>query len=243
MPQPPADPNTPPDKRPQPAVETFTIDGAVIEVPTDALVPRLRGRLMDGGYEGHERALLRTHLRPGDRVLDLGAGAGLVSITAARIVGAVNVTSVEANPAMLRHLRRNLRRNVGAEGTVLHMAVVGDDDTRDTIDLHVHPGFWSASTLPRRAQNAHSCSVKAKPIGKLIRRSGATAIAMDVEGAEEQVLATPLPGQVRLLVVEMHPALYGEPVRDAILRRLAAQGFTDVGGRRTEEVFVLARGG
>ena len=66
---------------------------------------------------------------------------------------------------------------------------------------------------------------------------------MDVEGAEEQVLATPLPGQVRLLVVEMHPALYGEPARDAILRRLAAQGFTDVGGRRTEEVFVLARGG
>ena len=35
----------------------FTIDGAEIEVPVAALVPRLRGRLRDGGYEGHERAL------------------------------------------------------------------------------------------------------------------------------------------------------------------------------------------
>lgn len=220
----------------------FTIDGAEIEVPVASLVPRLRGRLLDGGYEGHERALLRAHLRPGDRVLDLGAGAGLVSITAARIVGAANVTSVEANPAMLRHLKRNLRRNVGAEGSVLHMAAVGDGDPRQTIELHVHPGFWSASTLPDRARNAQSCAVKAKPLSRLIRRAQATAIAMDVEGAEQQLLATPLPTQIRLLVIELHPGLYGEAVRDGILANLAAQGFANAGARKTEEVFALRRG-
>ena len=235
-----------PDKQPptpdRPEIEMFTIDGAEIEVPVAALVPRLRVRLRDGGYEGHERALLRDHLRPGDRVLDLGAGAGLVSITAARIVGAANVTSVEANPAMLRHLRRNLRRNVGAEGSVLHMAAVGDDDPPGTIELHVHPGFWSASILPGRAKNAQSCSVRAKPLSRLIRRAQATVIAMDVEGAEQRLLATPLPPQIRLLVIELHPGLYGESTRDGILRDLAAQGFADVGAKRTEEVFALRRG-
>ncbi|MBV0890435.1 FkbM family methyltransferase [Paracoccus sp. Z118] len=228
---------------PHPESERFTIDGALIEVPASALVPRLRGRLQDGGYEGHERALLRAHLRLGDRVLDLGAGAGMVSITAARIVGAGNVTSVEANPEMLRPLKRNLRRNIGAEGSVLHMAVVADGDKRDSVDLHVSPGFWSASTLPGRAKGAAaSYAVKARPLGKLIRRAQANVLAMDVEGAEQQLLATPLPEQVRLLVIELHPALYGGAARDAILADLAGQGFRDVGGGRTEEVHAMRRG-
>lgn len=222
--------------------ECFTIDGARIEVPVSALVPRLRGRLQDGGYERHERALLRAHLRPGDRVLDLGAGAGMVSITAARIVGAENVTSVEANPEMLRPLKRNLRRNVGAGGRVLPLAVVADGDPGDTVDLHVHPGFWSASTLPGRARNAVSHTVKARPLGKLIRRAEATVLAMDVEGAEAQLLNAPLHAQIRLLVIELHPMLYGVQTRDRILADLTRQGFADVGTHPTEDVFAMRRG-
>ncbi len=222
--------------------EFFVIDGARIEVPSAALVPAVARALQDGGYEGHERALLRAHLRPGDRVLDLGAGAGLVSITAARIVGAENVTSVEANPEMLRPLKRNLRRNVGAGGKVLPLAVVADGDRSDTIDLHVHPGFWSASTLPRRARNAVSHEVKARPLAKLIRRADANVLAMDVEGAEAQLLAPPLPAQIRLLVIELHPALYGAGTRDHILAELARQGFANVGEKPTEDVFALRRG-
>ncbi|WP_299359987.1 FkbM family methyltransferase [uncultured Paracoccus sp.] len=227
---------------PQPFTERFTVDEATIEVPASALIPKLRERLLSGGYERYERALLRTHLRPDDRVLDLGAGAGLVSITAARVVGVERVTAVEANRDMVRSLKRNLRRNLGRGVRVLPVAVVADGVAGDAVDLHVRPGFWSASILPGRAKGAVTQPVKARPLGKLIQRAAATVLAMDVEGAEQTLLVAPLPAQIRLLVVELHPALYGDTVRDRILADMARQGFVDVREGPTGEVHALRRG-
>ena len=45
MPQPPADPNTPPDKRPQPAVETFTIGTRLTHVTRSLRTEDLVGAL------------------------------------------------------------------------------------------------------------------------------------------------------------------------------------------------------
>ncbi len=221
--------------------ETFRVDNAELCIPVSGLNARLRQRLQDGGYEHFERDLARAHLKAGDRVLDLGAGAGMVAIVAARIVGAENVTTVEANPEMLGALRGNLDRN-GAEGVRLCAgAVVGPESDEETVVLNLRQAFWSASTCGPLGKDPRLVEVPALRFGDLLRESNATALTMDIEGAEADALSEPLPDQIRLIILELHPGIYGERVRNDILRNLTAQGFRNLQARRTEEVYALGR--
>ncbi|WP_185968526.1 FkbM family methyltransferase [Paracoccus sp. M683] len=207
------------------AVEIFQIDGFRIEVPVEALSPPLRERLQSGQFEVSERALLTRFIRPGDRLLDLGAGSGLVSLTAARILGPQAVTAVEANPQMHQALRRNFRLN-GADGIrLIKGAVVGADHPGDTATMHINPGFWSGSVHPNPRLRSQPTEVPVRRLRQLLRGSGATAIIMDIEGAEREVLRDPLPPHLRLVVVELHPVVYGPEGMDEITRLMLDQGF------------------
>lgn len=222
--------------------ETFHIDDAELRIPAASLNDRLRGRLRDGGYEHYERDHIRAYLRPGDRVLDLGSGAGLVAIVAARIVGPENVTTVEPNPEMHQALRRNLRQNAGTELRLIKGAVVGDGYAEKTVTLNLRAAFWSASVGGPPGKNPRLVEVPAKKFSRLIAARDATVLSMDIEGTEADLLAKPLPSQIRLVLIEMHPGLYGEPVRDALIANLEGQGFCNLGARRTEEVYAFGRG-
>lgn len=222
--------------------ETFEIDGAELRIPSGQLNERLRGRLKDQGYEHYERDLARAHLRPGDRVLDCGSGAGLVAIVAARIVGAENVTTVEANPEMHDALRRNLRRNAGEGLRLIKGAVVPDDYAGDSVTLNLRGAFWAASLGEIKGKGMRPVEVAAKRFGRLLAKREATVLSMDIEGAEAALLLAPLPQSIRLVIVELHPNLYGEATRDQILAALTAQGFRNLEVRRTEEVYAFGRG-
>lgn len=223
-------------------IESFRIDGADLLIPRDSLNDRLRGRLRDGGYEHYERDLARAHIRAGDRVLDLGAGAGLVAIVAARIVGPENVTTIEANPEMHRVLRRNLRNNAGTELRMIKGAVVADDYPEKTVTLNLRAAFWAASLdAPKGGNGARQVEVPAKKFRQLVRARGATVLTMDIEGAEDALLSRPLPDTIRLLIIELHPGLYGEARRDELLQILVAQGFRNLEARRTEDVYAFGR--
>ncbi len=59
-------------------------------------------RVMERGrYDSGEVRILRRVLRPTDRVLELGAGIGVVSTAAAEITGPENVVAIEANPNLV----------------------------------------------------------------------------------------------------------------------------------------------
>jgi ribosomal protein L11 methyltransferase len=71
------------------------------------------------GEHGSTRAALRLlerHLRPGDRVLDLGSGSGILAIAAAKL-GAAGAFGIENDPESTPVARRNAERN-GVTGVV-----------------------------------------------------------------------------------------------------------------------------
>lgn len=222
-------------------VEQFTIDGFDIEVPVVALTDPLRARLTSGQFETSERALLTRFLRPDDRVLDLGAGAGVVSLTAARIVGPGAVTAVEANPQMHRALRRNFHRNDAEAIRLIKGAVVAADHADAQITLNVNPGFWSASVHQNPRLRSMPMQVPAKRLPQLLRTSGATAIVMDIEGAEREVLRAALPPQIRLIVLELHPNHYGADGVTEVIDALTARGFKAHHQGKHEEVQAFLR--
>lgn len=209
--------------------ERFIIDDTVLEIPAWGITPYMRERLERGTYEGQERKLARAFLRPGDRVLDLGAGAGLIAILAAGIVGAQSVTAVEANPALHPFLRRNLRRNGAQAVRTIKGAVVGTGISGKEVTLNLEAGFWASSILREGTKNPRGAvTVPAKRFDRLLRASGAGAVIMDIEGAEGDILTQPLPAQLRLLIVELHPGLYGAARQTEIQASLMAQGFRRV---------------
>ncbi len=65
------------------------------------------------GEHGSTRAalaLVERHLRPADRVLDLGSGSGIIAIAAA-VLGAARATGIEMDPEANQVAARNTERN------------------------------------------------------------------------------------------------------------------------------------
>src|SRR5687768_5648057 len=60
-------------------------------------------RLLLGTYEPEQSGLFRTHIRPGDQVLDIGAAAGYYTLLSAKLVGTSGrVVSFEPDPNNLQ---------------------------------------------------------------------------------------------------------------------------------------------
>jgi SAM-dependent methyltransferase len=76
-------------------------------------------------------AAIAATVRPGDVVLDAGAGSGILSLLAAR-AGAARVFAVEIDPVLADHLRRTVRANHFDD-----VIRVCEQDARDFVDAEV----------------------------------------------------------------------------------------------------------
>ena len=74
-------------------------------------------RINAARYEGEEIAGALSVVRPGDRVLELGAGLGLVGAVTAKNADPEAVLSFEANPELIPHTRALYRAN-GLDGLI-----------------------------------------------------------------------------------------------------------------------------
>ena len=76
--------------------EVIETQGIRVPFVPAIITPKIERPMRNSRYEGGECATLRRVLRPGDRVLELGAGVGLISTVAAQVPGVERVVSVEA---------------------------------------------------------------------------------------------------------------------------------------------------
>jgi len=218
-------------------MRSFTLRGLTLYLPEAALKGNLERALSSGRYENHEADALLMHLRPGDRLLDLGAGLGFICALAARVLGEGAVFGVEAGPETVKLARKNLVANGYPGVRVMRGAVVGEGEGE--VEFGQRPAFWASALQGPEGwpENAEVIRVPARPIGKLLARFAPTAISCDIEGGELEVLAQDLPG-VRLVVVETHPQIYGPEGVERITLALLAQGFLAAeGGMKDTLVF------
>ena len=204
---------------------SFTLRGITLDLPDSALRGTLPQALASGRYENTEADAIERHLLPGDRFLDLGAGAGYLCCLAARVLGAGAVTGVEAGPDTVAMARANLARN-GFDAQVLHGAVVADAAPGATVRFGQRPAFWASALKGDEdwPQNATVTEVPALALPALLASHRPTVLSCDIEGAEVEVLSQPLAG-VRLIVTEIHPATYGLAGTKRLFDALSAQGF------------------
>lgn len=220
----------------------FTLRGLVLDVPAHALRGGLQTALETGRYEHAEADALTRHLRPGDRMVDLGAGAGYLCCLAARVIGAGAVAGIEASEEMAGVARANLARNGLGAAEVVHAAVVGPGHVGPRVDFGLRPAFWASALVPPNGQsprNAQTVSVPAVALVDVLGRFRPSVLTCDIEGAEAEVLAAPLTPDLRLIVVEVHPQFYGLAGTKRVFDGLSAQGFafSPEGSRGSTVVF------
>lgn len=226
------------------SVASYRIGDVELEIPDAVLSAALREALERGHYEHAEARAIGLHLMRGDRVLELGAGAGFLSVQIARRVGPGALLAVEAHPGMADVARANLARNGMAGAGVLGGAVVPDDHAGATIGFHLAEGFWSSSlSPPDPLAGDHGTPVPAWRIGDLLARHRPDVVVIDIEGGEELLFDAPWPDPPRLIVMEIHPQRYpGSTVR-RIFDWVSAAGlaYCATGSRGTVVVFERVR--
>ncbi len=198
----------------------IVLDGLRISTDERQVPHHVRSLLFKDAYEIHERRLVRSIVRPGDRVLEIGAGVGVVASLAARLCGAENLVSYEANPKLEPLIRSNFALN-GLEPRLVMRAVNLDGQpVRFNRDDNI-----VSSSVGRRSSSAEVIEVPAVAFDAIVREHRPGVIIMDVEGIETDLLSQGELSGVTHIVVEIHPQVTGQEAIDRMLSHLDALGF------------------
>jgi FkbM family methyltransferase len=195
------------------------IQGIKIEVDHDRFPKSIVRALYRERYEDREAELVRQTLRRGDRVLEIGAGIGFISLICAQRCGADAVLSYEANPDNERFILRNFAlNNLFPQFRSRAVSVAKGEAV-----LFVEPNFLSTGLISRG--NGTKTAVQCDAIADVIWEFRPNCIVMDVEGAEIDLLpAAPLDG-VTKIILETHPHVVGSPAIRELDAYLQSQGF------------------
>jgi len=186
--------------------------------------------LQAGAYELAERRILHSALRPEDRVLEIGTAVGVLSMTAASIVGPENVATYEANPQILDDARKNFGSN-GFEAIRSFNAVLKArahmGDAPSTMPFAISRDFW-ASRLGATIDSPDIIEVVDIPTASLedaIETHRANFLICDIEGGEADLLLDADLSSIDTIVIETHYWAAGRrPISDMI-RKFVVEGF------------------
>jgi len=186
-----------------------------------------------GVWEPSLTAWIRRRLRPGDTFVDVGANIGYFALVCGSAVGdRGRVVAIEASPAIVEQLERNVRLNAMTNIRTVHAAALG---SRGTVRLYRgSDANCGETTIDEQYGGVFEAEVRALPLQELLTAdeiTGARLIKIDTEGAEYSILKG-FDAFSRLrrdaeLIVELHPtylAHRGESV-DALLDLMAGEGF------------------
>jgi FkbM family methyltransferase len=207
-------------------VAEFEIEGLRLDVPDIHLNDRIRSRLASGGYEGHEARAALMRLRAGQRVLELGSGIGFIACLCARVAGAENVATVEANPALLPVIAGNLVRNGAGDVTLLHGAVAGMEGGAAPLSFDPARSFWAGHIADAASAEERLVEVPHLGLRDLMARVRPGLVIMDIEGAEAHLFDALWPAHVRNVMMELHPGRYSDTVIRRIVDCMSASGLT-----------------
>ena len=219
--------------------EVIDIQGVKVPFVKEIITPRIERQMRIGKYEVGECDAARAWVRPGDRVLDLGAGVGLVASIIAKIEGVEKVVSVEANPRLLELIAETHRVN-DITNVELRNGVVASASGK-TLPFYLRSHFWASSMEPDSRPYDEEIALVAFGLGDLIAEIDPTVIIADIEGAELDVFDNLDLSGVRTIIIELHPLVYGAEGQRKILKYFDDAGFRAEAAYLAGSVWILNR--
>lgn len=216
------------------------VNGIVLPIDRSVLSPHMELTLAAGRYERRERALSARIVRPGDVVLELGAGLGFLSSYLRKFTGAGKIVCVEANPNLIPYISRVHAVNGIGGIELLNGVVVPRPDGAASVPFYCRRDFWASSLDPSSPFEA-VVNVGALSFPDILERHRPDVLVMDIEGGELDLLTTPSAGSIRAAVVETHLGHYGPDGLRAIEANFARLGFVEDAGGRDRDVRTFVR--
>lgn len=203
--------------------KTVCLDGVRINSSQEWVPKFVQNLLFKGTYEFAERKMLKSILRPGHRVLEIGCGIGVVGTLAAKIAGAKNVLSYEANPEQSAVIRANYKlNNLSPE---LRMKAITKDGKQ--VAFFKNDNVISSSVFERDG-TALKLIVESDRFDTVVAEFQPDVIVMDVEGAEIDLLSNTILDSVEFILVELHRKIVGDTKIDLLLENLKQANFNQI---------------
>ena len=202
--------------------EVIETNGIKVPFVPRIITPKIERPMRNSRYEGGECAALREILREGDRVLELGAGVGLISTVAAMVQGIGSVTTVEANPDLIPLIEETHRLNDVSSVDLRNGVVVATDRKRSP--FYLRTDIWASSIEAESRPHIKKKHLNCLNVNTLIDELNPTVIVCDIKGGELGLFENADLSGVRAMVLEFHPKVYGEENVEAITKALEAKG-------------------
>lgn len=199
---------------------TIRVQGITISTDPKIVTKAIQKALYRDKYEDHEQRLVKKAVLPGDKVLEIGAGIGLISLCCSRICGAEAVLSYEANPIAASALRHNFSLN----GMTPNVRVRAMAKVAGPIGFYINDNIFSSSLIERERTALNQ--VEADAMSAVLSEFQPNVLVIDVEGAELDLLPEIIGSGVQKIIAELHPHIVGEEAINGLLGQLHQAGFT-----------------
>ncbi len=214
-----------------------------VDVPKSPFLNDRRiARLNSGQYEGQEIAGALHLVRKGDRVMELGAGLGVVGAVVSANCAPEKVLSYEANPALIPHIRALYKANkLSRRNKVVNEVLLSAPDAPAKVDFVVHNSFLGSSLHGDRDRARDVIEVPTADFNVVLAEFAPNILILDIEGGELDLLEHARLDDVRGIVIEFHPKAYGVDGMRRCKAILRDAGFTKNDTLSSRMVWVAER--
>ncbi len=208
--------------------------------PSDAalIIPEVRSEVRSGTYCADILRLLPEAVMPGDRVLVIGAGLGVVSTMVARNEGVDRVIAVEANTALIPYLNRVHALNGVSEIEVVNAVLA--EGKKGRVPFFARRDLRTSSLLPHDRSWQQVMMVPFMDLNLILTEERISLVVCDIPIVSARLLARAELATVERVLVYCgdEPELCWE--EDALCSLLAARGYA-IGPHETGQSSVLFR--
>ncbi len=211
---------------------TITYEGFVIPVGRSGMSAEVMMGIVGNLYEQPEISGLNRVLRRGDRVVELGAGLGVITALTARLVAPEGrVLAYEANPQLIDGTREFLDKHGVANVDLRNAVLVPHSEPGATREFHVARVFAVSSLVTTGGPGrSGTISVPAEGVNEVMADFHPDVLICDIEGGEAELIPSLDASTLRAVVIEMHPNRLTKAEIAAIEQALTRQGLV----RQTE---------
>ncbi len=197
--------------------------GVLIPDEPAVITPAIREAILSGRFETEESAQIPQIVRPGDRVLEIGAGIGFISTLLSRQPRVSRVVAVEANPYLIGYMA-DLHALNGVR-KVRRLNAVLTNGCGATATFYLRRDFWMGSLSAGPNPYVGTVEVPTLSLDGLLRDEGIDLIVCDVEGAEAALFDGADLSGVDRLWIETHDHVTGLSGVRRLFGTMAGHGF------------------
>ncbi len=199
--------------------DVLTRNGISFIIDSSLITKDIQKAIFTGQYEAEELSLVRQAIQTNDVVVEIGACTGYVSLHCAAIVGPERITVFEPNPIAVQLINKNFKLN-DWDVNVENKAV---STFNGEMEFFFDKNLFSSSYINRKGLPA--TKIECISYQSVLSQYKPTALIIDAEGAEIDILANSEHEGVKKIIIELHPHIIGDAKISFLIEELKKAGF------------------